>query len=99
MPSLHVAWALWCTVAVSVVRQDRRARMVAAGYAAVTVVVAMATANHYFLDVVAGAATAAVAAGVAVWHGRRRTVHRPRRQPGGLKSAATGGASSPRIGC
>jgi len=52
MPSLHVAWALWCTFAVWAVRKDRPTRMVAAGYAVLTVVLAMATANHYFFDVV-----------------------------------------------
>lgn len=61
MPSLHVAWALWCTLAVWVIRKDRGARAVAGGYAVLTSVVVMATANHYLLDVVAGAATAAVA--------------------------------------
>jgi hypothetical protein len=73
MPSLHVAWALWCTFAVWAVRKDRPTRMVAAGYAVLTVVLAMATANHYFFDVVAGAATAATAARVAIWHSRRGT--------------------------
>jgi hypothetical protein len=68
MPSLHVAWALWCLLALWVVRKDRPARGFATGYAALTVIVAMATANHYFLDVVAGAATAAAAAGFAMWH-------------------------------
>jgi len=98
MPSLHVAWALWCTFAVSAVRKDRPARVVAVGYAAVTVVVAMATANHYFLDAVAGAATAAAAASAALWHGHRRTVHPSHRQSGGLMSATTGGAWPPRTG-
>ncbi len=62
MPSLHVAWALWCTLAVWSIRKDRPARAAAAGYVAFTSLAVMATANHYFLDVVAGAATAAIAA-------------------------------------
>jgi len=61
MPSLHVAWALWCAVAVWVVRKDLLARAIGAGHAMLTSVVVMATANHYFLDVVAGVATAAAA--------------------------------------
>jgi len=61
MPSLHVAWALWCALAVWVVRKDQMARTVAAGHAALTSIVVLATANHYLLDVVAGALTAGVA--------------------------------------
>jgi len=61
MPSLHVAWALWCAGAVWVVRKDLLARAIAAGYALLTAVVVMATANHYLLDVVAGVVTAATA--------------------------------------
>jgi len=58
MPSLHVAWALWCSLAVWTVRKDQAARIVAVGYAVLTCLVVMATANHYLLDVVAGALTA-----------------------------------------
>ncbi len=76
MPSLHVAWALWCTLALWAVCKGRPVRTVVAGYAALTVIVAMATANHYFLDVVAGAFTAAIAAGIAMWPGRRRSSRR-----------------------
>ncbi|GAC1359449.1 MAG: hypothetical protein NVSMB4_18370 [Acidimicrobiales bacterium] len=71
MPSLHVAWALWCAFAVWTVCRDRRSRGLAAGYALMTSVVVMATANHYFLDVVGGAATTTAAAVVA----RRRVTY------------------------
>ena len=71
MPSLHVAWALWCTFAVWAVRKDRPARAVAACYAAATAMVVMATANHYFLDVVGGAVTTVVAFSIAVRRGLR----------------------------
>jgi len=71
MPSLHVAWALWCAFAVWAIRTDRPARAGAAGYVILTSVVAMATGHHYFLDVVAGATTAVVAGGaVALAHWR-----------------------------
>ncbi|MEO5678662.1 MAG: phosphatase PAP2 family protein [Acidimicrobiales bacterium] len=64
MPSLHVAWALWCALAVWVVSRDRRYRVVAAGHVALTTVVVLATANHYLLDVVAGVLTTAAACSV-----------------------------------
>jgi hypothetical protein len=73
MPSLHMAWALWCAIAVWCVRPDRPSRIAAVAYVVVTAVAVLATANHYFLDVAAGVATAAVSAGVAAaWERRRR---------------------------
>jgi len=72
MPSLHVAWALWCAFAIWSVRTDRTARAAAAAYVALTATVAMATGHHYFLDVVAGAATAVTAATVVAGQARSR---------------------------
>ena len=74
MPSLHVAWALWCTVMVSWVRRDRLSRVAAWVYVLLTCVAVMATANHYFLDVVAGAATAGLAFAIARAIANRRRV-------------------------
>ncbi|MEJ8635170.1 phosphatase PAP2 family protein [Streptomyces sp. NPDC006475] len=56
MPSLHVGWALWCGVMLW--RHGRTPLMKALGvaYPLLTTLVVMGTANHYFLDAVAGAA-------------------------------------------
>ncbi|MFI5940152.1 phosphatase PAP2 family protein [Streptomyces uncialis] len=57
MPSLHVGWALWCGVVLW--RHGGRGplmRTAAVAYPLITTVVVMGTANHYFLDAVAGAA-------------------------------------------
>jgi hypothetical protein len=81
MPSLHMAWALWCTLAVWSIRRDRPARVVAVAYSAVVAVVVMATANHYLLDVVAGAATTLVAGSAVFLRARRPGPLLPRRQP------------------
>ncbi|WP_371665314.1 phosphatase PAP2 family protein [Streptomyces sp. NBC_01241] len=56
MPSLHVGWALWCGILLW--RHGRHPLVRAAGiaYPLVTTFVVMGTANHYFLDAVAGAA-------------------------------------------
>ncbi|MEV4191289.1 phosphatase PAP2 family protein [Streptomyces toxytricini] len=64
MPSLHVGWALWCGVLLW--RYGRRPllRALGAAYPALTVLVVMGTANHYFLDAAAGAAV--MAAGYAI---------------------------------
>ncbi|GAA3233161.1 phosphatase PAP2 family protein [Streptomyces sp. XM83C] len=57
MPSLHVGWALWCGVMLwRYGGTSRTMRAAAVIYPLVTTVVVMATANHYFLDAVAGAA-------------------------------------------
>jgi len=72
MPSLHVAWALWCCVAVWFLRRDWPSRLLAVAYVIFTATAVMATANHYFLDVMAGAATAGLAALIALAYERRR---------------------------
>lgn len=62
MPSLHVGWAVWCGVLLW--RHGRHPLLRAAGvaYPLITVLVVMGTANHYFLDAVAGAAVMGVGA-------------------------------------
>ncbi|MFK0255641.1 phosphatase PAP2 family protein [Streptomyces sp. NPDC090445] len=56
MPSLHVGWALWCGVLLWRHGRQPLLRALGIAYPAVTVLVVMGTANHYFLDAVAGAA-------------------------------------------
>ena len=62
MPSLHVGWALWCGILLW--RHARHPLVRAAGiaYPLITTVIVMGTANHYFLDAVAGAAVVAAGA-------------------------------------
>ncbi|WP_399885339.1 phosphatase PAP2 family protein [Streptomyces sp. BBFR51] len=56
MPSLHVGWALWCGVMLWRHGGTRLAKVAAVVYPLGTTIVVMGTANHYFLDAVAGAA-------------------------------------------
>ncbi|UYQ62268.1 phosphatase PAP2 family protein [Streptomyces peucetius] len=56
MPSLHVGWALWCGVMLWRHGRTPLLRALAVAYPLLTTVVVMGTANHYFLDAVAGAA-------------------------------------------
>ncbi|MEG3628811.1 phosphatase PAP2 family protein [Streptomyces poriticola] len=56
MPSLHVGWALWCGVILWRYGGTRAAKAAGVVYPLVTTIVVMGTANHYFLDAVAGAA-------------------------------------------
>jgi membrane-associated phospholipid phosphatase len=71
MPSLHMAWALWSGAAIWLIARRWPLRVLAVIYPLFTVFVVLATGNHFFLDVVAGALTA-VAAGLAAWAWERR---------------------------
>jgi hypothetical protein len=62
MPSLHVGWALWCGVMLWRYGRTPLLRTLAVGYPLLTTIVVMGTANHYFLDAVAGAAVMGVGA-------------------------------------
>ena len=56
MPSMHAGWALWCGIALLLLGRSWWTRLLGVLYPAATVLVIMATANHYVLDAVAGAA-------------------------------------------
>ncbi|WP_405583134.1 phosphatase PAP2 family protein [Streptomyces sp. NBC_01092] len=60
MPSLHVGWALWCGVILWRFGGTRLTKVAAVAYPLITTIVVMGTANHYFLDAVAGAAVMGV---------------------------------------
>ncbi len=61
MPSLHVAWAVWCVVAALPVLRRRWARLALLSYPWLTLFAVMVTANHYWLDAVGGALAVAIA--------------------------------------
>jgi hypothetical protein len=55
MPSLHVAWAVWCAAAIVIATRSRW-RHLAWLYPAATIFVVLASANHFLLDAAAGLA-------------------------------------------
>lgn len=79
MPSLHMAWAGWCALALW--RLSRRAwvRVLALAYPCLTALAVLATGNHYVLDVFAGLAT--LAAAVLVQEAILRKIRPPRVAP------------------
>lgn len=91
MPSLHVAWATWCAVAV-VTATSTRWRHLAWLYPAATTVVVLASANHFVLDAAAGAAI--MAAGLLATRRRDTANQHGISEPGSRKR----GAGWPRIG-
>jgi PAP2 superfamily len=61
MPSLHMAWAAWCTIVVWRLSTRLWLRGLSLLYPCVTAFAVLATGNHYVLDVLAGLGTLAVA--------------------------------------
>jgi hypothetical protein len=63
MPSLHMAWAAWCGIALwrMTNRKRRWVRGVAIVHPCLTALAVLATGNHFLLDVLAGLAAMAVA--------------------------------------
>jgi PAP2 superfamily len=59
MPSLHMAWAAWCALALWRTRV-RWARALALVYPCVTALAVLATGNHFLLDVLGGLVAIAV---------------------------------------
>jgi hypothetical protein len=55
LPSLHIAWATWCSIAVWHMTQRRWLRAIAVVYPLLTTFAVMATGNHFLADAVAGA--------------------------------------------
>ncbi|MEU9012984.1 phosphatase PAP2 family protein [Streptomyces sp. NPDC048479] len=62
MPSLHVGWALWCGVMLWRHGRTPLMKVLGVAYPLLTTFVVMGTANHYFLDAVAGCAVMGVGA-------------------------------------
>jgi PAP2 superfamily len=61
MPSLHMAWAGWCTIALWRISRRRWVRGLAVLYPCLTALAVLATGNHFLLDLVGGLAAIAVA--------------------------------------
>uniref|UniRef100_A0AAU2JMY0 Phosphatase PAP2 family protein n=1 Tax=Streptomyces sp. NBC_00049 TaxID=2903617 RepID=A0AAU2JMY0_9ACTN len=54
MPSMHIGWSLWCGLTIFAVASAPWARILGLLYPTATLVVIVATANHFWLDAVGG---------------------------------------------
>lgn len=82
MPSLHIAWSLWCAIAIVTLAKRRWVRVLGALYPLATLFVILGTANHFVLDAAGG--VAALGVGIAVQRllpGRPAYERRPVRLP------------------
>lgn len=82
MPSLHIAWAIWCTVGVWLLTRNTILRALALLYPCLTGFAVLATGNHYVLDIAAGALLVVLAMACVA---------------GASRAVARGRAASPRI--
>ena len=54
MPSLHIAWAVWCTLVLWRISTRRWVRAAAVIYPCLTALAVLATGNHFVLDIIGG---------------------------------------------
>ncbi|MFJ4555857.1 phosphatase PAP2 family protein [Streptomyces massasporeus] len=94
MPSMHIGWSLWCGLTIAALATVPWVRVLGLLYPALTLVVIVATANHFWLDAVGGMLCLAFGFTVArLWYGRQpyalpRTV--PTRGPRAARAAVRG---------
>ncbi|MFI1889128.1 phosphatase PAP2 family protein [Streptomyces jumonjinensis] len=96
MPSLHVGWALWCGVLLWRHGRTPLLRALGVAYPLITVIVVMGTANHYFLDAVAGAAVMGLGALLA--RPGMRLADRVRTRLTASRAKAPSGIAAPTVG-
>ncbi|MFG3131972.1 phosphatase PAP2 family protein [Streptomyces tendae] len=71
MPSMHIGWSVWCGLTIFALASVPWVRVLGLVYPALTLVVIVATANHFWLDAVGGLLCLAFGYGVAAaWYGR-----------------------------
>ncbi|GAA0461987.1 phosphatase PAP2 family protein [Streptomyces stramineus] len=54
MPSMHIGWSTWCGITIALLARPVWAKVLGALYPVATLVVIVATANHFWLDAVGG---------------------------------------------
>ncbi len=77
MPSLHIAWAVWCSVAVWRATGDIWLRALGILYPYLTAIAVLATGNHFVLDIIGGVAVMAAAFAIVELAQRLRRARRP----------------------
>ena len=100
LPSLHVTWALWVAVATAALVKHPTLRAAAWIYPALTVLDVLATANHYWLDVITAAGvlalayTLAAALPLARHHGKKPSLRQSPGRPGAALAPSAAGGSA-----
>ncbi|MGW7024791.1 phosphatase PAP2 family protein [Streptomyces decoyicus] len=55
MPSMHIGWSLWCGITIALLAKPLWAKALGLLYPALTLLVIVSTANHFWLDAMGGA--------------------------------------------
>jgi hypothetical protein len=83
MPSLHIAWAVWCSLALWRMSPRRWVRALAVLYPCTVAFTVVATGNHFTLDILAGVAVMALSVAIVAaaergraWRAARSTARR-----------------------
>ncbi|MFH9721780.1 phosphatase PAP2 family protein [Streptomyces sp. NPDC017254] len=72
MPSMHIGWSLWCGLTIFLLAKAPWAKILGLLYPTATLVVIVATANHFWLDAVGGMICLAFGFAVSYfWYGSR----------------------------
>lgn len=100
MPSMHIGWSVWSGLTIFALARIPWVRVLGLLYPTATLLVIVATANHFWLDAVGGLICLAFGYTVArLWYGKlpyalpRRVAHAPRTargRAGGSPPAAAG---------
>ncbi|GAA4788019.1 phosphatase PAP2 family protein [Streptomyces ziwulingensis] len=95
MPSMHIGWSFWCGLTIFTLANTPWARVLGLLYPAATLIVIVATANHFWLDAVGG--LLCLAFGYAVTRACYGTLPHalPRRVPAGTTTRAPKVEASP----
>jgi hypothetical protein len=72
MPSLHIAWAVWCSVALWRMSRRRWVRALAIAYPCMTAFAVVATGNHFVADILGGLAAITLSVWIVAVVERRR---------------------------
>jgi PAP2 superfamily len=67
MPSMHIGWSAWCGIIVALLARAVWLRLLSVLYPVLTLVVIVATANHFWLDAVGGMLCLAFGFALAYW--------------------------------
>ncbi|MFF8843928.1 bifunctional glycosyltransferase 87/phosphatase PAP2 family protein [Streptomyces sp. NPDC015127] len=89
MPSLHFGWSLWCALVVLVLAPKLWMKLVALLHPLFTVCAIVATANHWVLDAVGGAAVVGAGFGLTYVLAGRRQLQVPAHSVPTARSAET----------
>ena len=81
MPSMHIGWSVWCGITIAMLAKPLWVRALSVAYPVTTLVVIIATGNHFWLDAIGGVVCLAVGFAVSYGWYRQLSYRLPRLAP------------------